>query len=89
KAGYLPVHYAAHYSKLDCLRFLMKQGTALDAKNHGNTVGHYASEGGKADCLNCYLQHGGRLDIENNNGDTPLDTAKRSGHPLLMQQAGG
>ena len=54
----------------------------------GNTPGHYASEGGFPNCLNCFLQHDGEIDIQNIKGDTPLDTAKKFGHPLLMEKGG-
>lgn len=54
----------------------------------GNTPGHYAGEGGFPACLNCFLQHDGEIDIQNIKGDSPLDTAKKFGHPLLMQKGG-
>jgi len=31
--------------------------------------------------------HGGEIDIQNIKGDTPLDSAKKAGHPLLMEKA--
>lgn len=54
----------------------------------GNTPGHYACESGKPECFSCYLFHGGEIDIQNIRGDTPLDAAKKAGHPLLMEKAG-
>ena len=54
----------------------------------GNSPGHYASEGGYPKCLNCFLQHDGEIDIQNIKGDTPLDTARKFGHPLLMEKGG-
>lgn len=54
----------------------------------GNTPGHYASEGGYPNCLNCFLQHDGEIDILNIKGDSPLDTARKFGHPLIMEKGG-
>ena len=54
---------------------------------YGNTPGHYASEGGHPQCFNCWLQHDGDLQAANVKQDTPLDTAKKNGHPLQMEKA--
>ena len=54
----------------------------------GNSPGHYAAEGGRPECLNCFLQHDGEIDVQNIKGDTPLDTARKFGHPLLMEKGG-
>ena len=54
----------------------------------GNTPAHYAGEGRKAECFNCCLRHGAALDIVNVNNDTPLDSAKKAGCPILMEKAG-
>ncbi|RUS74753.1 hypothetical protein EGW08_017482 [Elysia chlorotica] len=97
-SSYLAAHLAARHDKLGCLRFLVQQGTAMDAVmadgracshivNYGNTPIHFAAEGGKADCFNCCLQHDADLTVRNLNGDSPLDTAKKNGHPLLMEKA--
>ena len=61
---------------------------SISLADFGNTPGHYASEGGKPECLNCFLQHDGEIDIQNIKGDTPLDTARKFGHPLLMEKGG-
>ncbi|GFS01598.1 ankyrin-3 [Elysia marginata] len=120
-SSYLAAHLAARHDKLDCLKFLVQQGTAMDTAmtdgracshiaalfgavnalhwllengadvnltdHYGNTPTHYAAEGGKADCFNCCLQHDADLRISNVKGDNPLDTAKKNGHPLLMDRA--
>ena len=39
--GYLAVHHAAKQNKLDCMRFLIKQGTSLEATQaDGKTPAH-------------------------------------------------
>lgn len=44
KNGYLAAHHAARHDKLDCFRFLVKQGTALDAtQSDGKTPTHVVS----------------------------------------------
>ena len=53
-----------------------------------NTPLHYAALGGHAESFNCVLQHDGDLTIENSKNDTPLDSARKAGHPLLIEKAG-
>ena len=55
--------------------------------DHGDSPLHLAGQGGSAEAFNCLLQHNARLDVVNLRGDSPTDTAKRHGHPLLMQKA--
>ena len=41
---YLAAHLAAKYNKVDCLKFLVKQGTALDAiQAEGKACSHIVS----------------------------------------------
>ncbi len=41
KSGALPIHYAASNNRLDCLRFLIKQGNSVDATQaNGRTPSH-------------------------------------------------
>ncbi len=54
----------------------------------GNTAVHYAAEFGKGKCFNCLIQHGGRISIQNFAGNSPMEMAKKAGHPLLMEKAG-
>ena len=67
---------------------MMMINLSVQSTDYGNTPIHYAAEGGKADCFNCCLQHDAGLTICNVKGDNPLDTAKKNGHPLLMEKAG-
>ncbi|CAH1786174.1 unnamed protein product [Owenia fusiformis] len=81
-------HVAALHGAVNVLHWLYEKSVDPNIKDmYGCTAGHYAAEAGKADCFNCYLQHDGSLDIENNKGDTPMASAKRGGHPLLMEKA--
>lgn len=42
--GYLPAHHAAKHNKVDCLRFLVKQGTPLEAtQSDGKSLAHVVS----------------------------------------------
>ena len=54
---------------------------------HGNTPAHFATEAGKANCFNCLLQHVADMDAVNDREETPLNTAKKAGHPLLIEKA--
>ena len=55
---------------------------------HGNTVAHSAAAGGKGECFNCAVRHNANLTITNAVEETPLETAKKAGHPILMDKAG-
>ena len=55
--------------------------------DQGDSPLHLSAQGGSALAFNCLLQHGARLDVVNLHGDRPEDTAKKFGHPLLMQRA--
>ena len=59
----------------------------VDSIAQNNTPAHCAAETGKATAFNCLLQHGADLEAINTDRDTPLDMAKKAGHPLLMEKA--
>ncbi len=52
-----------------------------------NTPAHYATDAGKAECFNCLLQHDADLNALNEKRETPLESARRAGKPLLMEKA--
>ena len=54
----------------------------------GNTAAHNAAMGAHLECLNCLLKHDANLEIINKNGETPLDIARRFGHPVAFYKAG-
>ena len=57
------------------------------ADNAGNTAGHHAVMAGHAHSFNCFLQHDGSIYVINHRGDDVMATAKKSGHPILMEKA--
>ena len=56
--------------------------------DHGSTPLHLAAAGGHAECFYCLLQHKGNPTISNNNGENPLDVARKHGKPRAISKAG-
>ena len=51
-------------------------------------MAHCAAVASKGECFNCASNHNGDLTVTNAAGETPLETAKKAGHQLLMEKAG-
>ena len=54
----------------------------------GNTPAHYAAQAGKGKSFNCLLYHGADVNVKNQMGENVFETARRHGHPLLIEKAG-
>lgn len=74
KEGWLPLHEAAYYGQLDCLRALQRAyPTALDQRTlQEETALYLATCRGHLDCLLSLLQAGAEPDISNKSRETPL-----------------
>ena len=60
----------------------------LAPSDHGNTPAHCACEKGRAECVNCLVCHGADVNLTNHRALSALDSAKRGGHPRLVERAG-
>ncbi|XP_037359898.1 ankyrin repeat and SOCS box protein 2 [Talpa occidentalis] len=74
KEGWLPLHEAAYYGQLDCLRALQRAYPAtLDQRTlQEETALYLATCRGHLDCLLSLLQAGAEPDISNKSRETPL-----------------
>ncbi|XP_075048751.1 ankyrin repeat and SOCS box protein 2 [Mixophyes fleayi] len=74
KDGWLPLHEAAYYGSLGCLKFLLKAyPTTIDQRTlREETALYLASVRGKLDCVEFLLQSGAEPDIVNSSRETPL-----------------
>ncbi|XP_046377288.2 serine/threonine-protein phosphatase 6 regulatory ankyrin repeat subunit C-like isoform X3 [Haliotis rufescens] len=81
--GWTPVHWAAHFGKLDILRKLVsmsKDGSPVVQSNRSQvTPAHLAAMSGHPHCLQWVLQAGTEPSIQDYCGETPLHKAARSG----------
>ncbi|XP_037384583.1 ankyrin repeat domain-containing protein 10 [Talpa occidentalis] len=79
--GWTPVHWAAHFGKLECLVQLVRAGATLDLSTtrYAQTPAHIAAFGGHPQCLLWLIQAGASIDKPDCEGETPIHKAARSG----------
>ncbi|XP_039082607.1 ankyrin repeat domain-containing protein 10 isoform X2 [Hyaena hyaena] len=79
--GWTPVHWAAHFGKLECLIQLVRAGATLDVSTtrYAQTPAHIAAFGGHPHCLIWLIQAGASINQPDCEGETPIHKAARSG----------
>ncbi|MGH0134795.1 UNVERIFIED_CONTAM: hypothetical protein FKN15_064548 [Acipenser sinensis] len=92
--GWTPIHWAAHFGKLECVIRLVQVGSGINATTtrFAQTPAHIAAFGGHPDCLMWLLQGGADINRQDYVGETPIHKAARSGsmdcvNALLLQGA--
>ncbi|XP_029460558.1 ankyrin repeat domain-containing protein 10 isoform X2 [Rhinatrema bivittatum] len=79
--GWTPIHWAAHFGKLECLMQLVRAGSTVNASTtrFAQTPAHIASFGGHPQCLIWLIQAGANINKQDYVGETPIHKAARSG----------
>uniref|UniRef100_A0A0B8RV30 Ankyrin repeat domain-containing protein 10-like protein n=1 Tax=Philothamnus irregularis TaxID=1899461 RepID=A0A0B8RV30_9SAUR len=79
--GWTPIHWAAHFGKLECLIQLVRAGATVNActTRFAQTPAHIAAFGGHPQCLNWLIQSGANINKQDYVGETPIHKAARSG----------
>ncbi|XP_066872846.1 ankyrin repeat domain-containing protein 10 isoform X2 [Kogia breviceps] len=79
--GWTPVHWAAHFGKLECLIQLVRAGATLDVSTtrYAQTPAHIAAFGGHPQCLVWLIHAGASINKPDCEGETPIHKAARSG----------
>ncbi|XP_069734630.1 ankyrin repeat domain-containing protein 10 isoform X2 [Phaenicophaeus curvirostris] len=79
--GWTPIHWAAHFGKLECLMQLVKAGASVNASTtrFAQTPAHIAAFGGHPRCLNWLIQMGANVNKQDYVGETPIHKAARCG----------
>ncbi|XP_037655598.1 ankyrin repeat domain-containing protein 10 isoform X1 [Choloepus didactylus] len=79
--GWTPVHWAAHFGKLECLIQLVRAGATLNVSTtrYAQTPAHIAAFGGHPQCLIWLIQAGANINKQDCEGETPIHKAARSG----------
>uniref|UniRef100_A0A8D2ADW6 Ankyrin repeat domain 10 n=1 Tax=Sciurus vulgaris TaxID=55149 RepID=A0A8D2ADW6_SCIVU len=79
--GWTPVHWAAHFGKLECLMQLVRAGATLNVSTtrFAQTPAHIAAFGGHPQCLVWLIQAGANINKPDCEGETPVHKAARSG----------
>ncbi|XP_030057401.1 ankyrin repeat domain-containing protein 10 isoform X2 [Microcaecilia unicolor] len=79
--GWTPIHWAAHFGKLECLMQLVRAGATVNASTtrFAQTPAHIASFGGHPRCLIWLIQAGANINKQDYVGETPIHKAARSG----------
>lgn len=87
--GRQTTHLAAQYNASKSLHWLLDVArvnpNAKDSQE--NTPSHYATEKGNAECYSCLLRHGADPEVINGMNENCSQTARRYGHPVLMEKA--
>ncbi|OCT95377.1 ankyrin repeat domain-containing protein 10 [Xenopus laevis] len=79
--GWTPIHWAAHFGKLDCLIQLVGAGCSVNASTtrFAQTPAHIAAFGGHPQCLMWLIQAGAQINKQDYVGETPVHKAARAG----------
>ncbi|XP_074048142.1 ankyrin repeat domain-containing protein 10 [Macrotis lagotis] len=79
--GWTPVHWAAHFGKLECLIQLVRAGATPNVctTRFAQTPAHIAAFGGHPECLIWLIQAGANINKQDCEGETPIHKAARSG----------
>uniref|UniRef100_A0A1A7X1H2 Ankyrin repeat domain 10b n=2 Tax=Iconisemion striatum TaxID=60296 RepID=A0A1A7X1H2_9TELE len=92
--GWTPIHWAAHFGKLECVMRLVQVGCGVNSitSRFAQTPTHIAAFGGHPECLLWLLQAGADINRQDYVGETPIHKAARAGsleciHALLIQGA--
>ncbi|XP_008399869.1 ankyrin repeat domain-containing protein 10b [Poecilia reticulata] len=92
--GWTPIHWAAHFGKLECVMRLVQVGCGVNSvtSRFAQTPTHIAAFGGHPECLLWLLQAGADINRQDYVGETPIHKAARAGsldciNALLIQGA--
>ncbi|XP_012696243.2 ankyrin repeat domain-containing protein 10a isoform X2 [Clupea harengus] len=79
--GWTPIHWAAHFGKLECVLRLVQVGCEVNAvtTRFAQTPAHIAAFGGHPQCLLWLLQAGADINRQDYVGETPIHKAARAG----------
>ncbi|OCT92548.1 ankyrin repeat domain-containing protein 10 isoform X2 [Xenopus laevis] len=79
--GWTPIHWAAHFGKLECLIQLVGAGCSVNASTtrFAQTPVHIAAFGGHPQCLMWLIQAGAQINKQDYVGETPVHKAARAG----------
>ncbi|KAL7852640.1 hypothetical protein SRHO_G00184250 [Serrasalmus rhombeus] len=79
--GWTPIHWAAHFGKLECVLRLVQVGCEVNAvtSRFAQTPAHIAAFGGHPKCLLWLLQAGADINRQDYVGETPIHKAARAG----------
>uniref|UniRef100_H3A9A2 Ankyrin repeat domain 10 n=1 Tax=Latimeria chalumnae TaxID=7897 RepID=H3A9A2_LATCH len=79
--GWTPIHWAAHFGKLECVMRLVQAGAAVNVATtrFAQSPAHIAAFGGHPECLLWLIQAGANISRQDYVGETPIHKAARSG----------
>ena len=78
QTGIMPLHLAAESGSVECVEFLIDNGSDIDAQTfEGNTPLHYSVS--HIETMECLIDHGCDIHIKNNYGKTAFELAMKKG----------
>ncbi len=75
---------AAGSCRIDEVRNILNQGVDVDSYAWGETALHNAARHGCENVVYLLLQSGAYVDSKNHDGNTPMDLARQSGYPNVV-----
>lgn len=92
--GWTPIHWAAHFGKLECVMRLVQVGCEVNTltTRFAQTPAHIAAFGGHPECLLWLIHRGAEINRQDYVGEAPIHKAARAGNMecinvLLIQGA--
>lgn len=80
--GWSPLHLAAHFGKIDAVRFLLNKGAEVNARSANamaNTPLHAAAAGRCAEVIKVLIDHGASVNARQHGGWTAMHAAAQGG----------
>ena len=80
--GWTPLHLAAHFGKVDAVRFLLNRGADANARSGNamaNTPLHAAAAGRAPDVIQVLIDHGANVNARQHGGWTAMHASAQNG----------
>jgi ankyrin repeat protein len=81
RVGGTPMHVAAVNDHVDMMKWLIEQGSRINAKDgFGNVPMHYMAIHGRTDAMKWLKENGADINAKNNQNERPIHWATVAGH---------
>ena len=86
EVDYTALSPAAQFNRTDVIRLLLQKGADVNKRDHyGDTFVHYAAITNSTEVIALLIEHGASINITNNEGEKPIDKARRLGKKAAVR----